>query len=132
MKTLYSASAVVLLTLTGCSTIHETNDTRPGSETVMITYHVRAGKEADFQTLLARAWQVYTSEHLVSAEPHTVVRSTEDGDKTRFIEIFTWLNSPDHAPGSVQAIWKQEEALCETQNGHRGIEGGEVQLVAGR
>lgn len=98
----------------------------------MITYHVQPGKETEFQTLLAHAWEVYRGEHLVYAEPHTVVRATEDGDKARFVEIFTWTKSPDHAPDSVQAVWKQEQSLCEARSGHKGIEGGEVELITGR
>ena len=98
----------------------------------MVTYHVKSGEEADFQALLAHAWQVYRGEHLVFAGPHIIVRDTEDGDKTKFVETFTWVKSPDHAPDSVQAVWKQEQSLCEARSGHKGIEGGEVELVTGR
>lgn len=102
------------------------------SETVMITYHVQPGKEAVFQSLLTHAWDVYRSEHLVFADPHFIVRDTEDGDKTRFVEIFTWVKSPDHAPGSVQAVWTLEQSWCEARSGHKGIEGGEVEIVTGK
>jgi hypothetical protein len=131
MKTIYMLLPVSLLALAGCSTTHQAGSPKPGSETVMITYHVQPGKEAEFQKLLAHAWEVYRSEHLVYVDPHTTLRSTEDGDKTRFIEIFTWVKSPDNAPDSVQTVWKQEQSLCEARSGHRGIEGGEVELVTG-
>lgn len=117
--------------LAGCWTTHQTESARPGSETVMVTYHVQPGKEAEFQALLARAWDVYRTEHLVFGQPHTVVRQTEDGDKTRFVEIFTWVKPPDDPSDSVRAVWKQEHSLCEARNGHTGIEGGEVELVTG-
>ena len=132
MKTIYSLFAVSLLASAGCSTTHPAESARPGSETVMVTYHVQSGKEAEFQTLLARAWAVYRDEHLVYAEPHTVVRDTEDGNKTRFVEIFTWVKSPDDPPDSLRAVWKQEHSLCEARDGHNGIEGGAVDLVTGR
>jgi len=124
--------AVSLLALAGCSTTHQNESARRDSETVMITYHIQAGKEAEFQRLLAHAWDVYRGEHLVYTEPHTVIRSTEERDKTRFVEIFTWVKSPDHAPDRVQAVWNQEHSLCEARSGHKGIEGGEVELVTGR
>ena len=129
---IYSLFAITVLALIGCSTTHQARNAKADSETVMVTYHVQPGKEAEFQALLAHAWEVYRGEQLVYAEPHTVVRVSEDGDKARFIEIFTWVKSPDHAPDSVQAVWKQEQSLCEARNGHRGIEGGEVELVTGR
>jgi len=116
----------------GCSTTQGPSTTPVASETVMISYHVKQGKELEFQALLTHAWQVYRGERLVCAEPHTVVRDTEGNDKARFVEIFTWVKSPDHAPDSVQQVWKREQSLCEARAGHQGIEGGEVQLVTGR
>jgi hypothetical protein len=124
--------SISLLAITGCSTTRPATSAKADPETVMVTYHVQPGKEAEFQNLLTQAWQVYREGHMVSARPHTVVRYTEDEDKTKFIEIFTWTKSPDHPPTSVQAVWKQEQSLCEARDGQRGIEGGEVELVTGK
>jgi hypothetical protein len=99
---------------------------------VLVTYHIQSGKEADFQAVLSHTWEVYQSERMVFARPHIIVRDTEDGGKTRFVEVFTWAKSPDHAPGRVKAVWEQEQSLCEARNGHTGIEGGQVQLITGR
>lgn len=132
MKTISLLYAVSLLALVGCTTKHQTGGAKADSETVMITYHVRPGKEVEFESLLAHAWEVYRGEHLVCAKPHVIVRGTEDGDKTRFIEVFTWVKSPDHPPDNVQAVWKEEQSLCEARSGHKGIEGGELELVTGR
>ncbi len=103
-------------------------------ETVMVTYHVKAGREAEFQSVLSQAWQIYRSGQLVFVQPHTVVRDTEDHDKTRFVEIFTWIShaTPEHAPDAVKKVWEQEQSLCEARNGHGGIEGGEVEFVTGK
>jgi len=122
-----------LLLASGCSTMNTTGG-KGDPETVMITYHVKAGKEAELQAALASAWHIYTTEHLVFAEPHLVVWAAEDGDKTRFVEIFTWRShsAPDHAPDAVKKIWEQEQALCEARKGHTAIEGGEVELVGGK
>ena len=132
MKAIYSLFTVSLLMLTGCSTEHQSGGAKADSETVMVTYHVQPGKEAECRSLLAHAWEVYRSEHLVFAEPHIIVRDTEDGDKTRFVEMFTWVKSPDHVPDSVQAVWMQEQSLCEARSGHKGVEGGAVEIVTGR
>jgi hypothetical protein len=132
MKTKYLIVAVSILALSGCSTTHLVESVKPNSETVMVTYHVQLGKEAEFQAVLLHGWEVYQSEHLVYAQPHIIIRNAEAGDKTRFVEIFTWVKSPEHAPASVVAIWKQEQSLCEARNGHTGIEGGEVDLVTGK
>lgn len=103
-----------------------------GPETVLITYRVKAGSEAEFEQTLAQAWKIYRQEHLVFAKPHTIVRDQEDGNKCRYVEMFTWVNhdAPDHAPASVQAVWAKMMALCEKRDGHGGLEGGEVQIVA--
>jgi hypothetical protein len=124
--------AVSLLALAGCSTTHSAGSAKAASETVMVTYHVQPGKEAEFETLLARAWEVYRAGHLVASEPHIIVRDADGHDETKYVEIFTWTKSPDHPPADVLAVWKQEQSLCESRDGHRGIEGGEVNLVTGK
>ena len=136
MKLTHFLLALAALSLTACST---TSQTHQGSgkadpETVLVTYHVKSGEESEFQTVLARAWQVYRKEHLVFAGPHIIVRDTEGGDKTRFVEIFTWVShsAPEHALDAVKTLWEQEQSLCEARNGHTGIEGGEVEIVAGK
>jgi hypothetical protein len=103
-----------------------------GSETMLITYRPKPGKEADLQAVLAQAWQTYQAEHLVFAKPHVIVCDTEVGGGTRFVEIFTWVKGPDNPPTDVNAIWKREQSLCEARNGHKGIEGGPAQLIVGR
>ena len=128
-KSAVSLFAISLLALAGCSTTHPVAGTKDDSETVMVTYHVQQGKEAEFEALLTNAWDTYRKEHLVHSEPHVVVRDADGEDKTKFVEIFTWSKSPDRPTPSVLAIWKQEQSLTESRDGHRGIEGGEVNLV---
>jgi hypothetical protein len=134
MKIASGLCAFMALSLTGCSTNHSAH---PGAaakdpETVLVTYHVQAGKEAEFNSVLSRAWQLYVEDQFVFAKPHVIVRETEGGDKTRFVEIFTWKSHaiPEHAPEAVKTIWQQEQSLCEARHGHTGIEGGEVEIVA--
>jgi hypothetical protein len=67
----------------------------------------------------------------VCSQPHVIVQDNEYGDKTRFVEIFTWASrdTPDHAPSSVKTVWEQLQMLCESRGGHDGLEGGEVKLL---
>jgi hypothetical protein len=136
MKITYSLLALTVLSLNACCTTSRTHQgsAKTDSETVLVTYHVASGKEAEFQELLSRIWQVYRSEHLVFAEPHVIVRDTEEGGKPRFVEILTWVShtAPEHALDAVKKLWEQEQSLCEARNGHAGIEGGEVEIVAGK
>jgi|HubBroStandDraft_5_1064220.scaffolds.fasta_scaffold588585_1 hypothetical protein len=130
MKILISTSvAISLLVFTGCSTTPSAGRAKADSETVMVTYHVQSGKEALLQALLAHAWKIYRREHMVSVQPHVVIRDADAEGQSKFVEIFTWAKSPDHPPENVLTIWKQEQSLCEPRDGHRGIEGGEVALV---
>jgi hypothetical protein len=130
MTPTYLLLAVLPLTLIGCATTHR-GSVKQDAETVLVTYHVKSGKEAEFQAVLSRAWEVYRNDHLVFAEPHVVVQDSENGGKPRFAEIFTWVSRsiPEHAPESVKTIWKQEESLCERRGEHYGIEPSEVDLL---
>jgi len=136
MKLKLTSLILVLSVIAGCTTAKSGAGSHgasaPDPETVMVAYHVKGGSEAEFEKLLAQAWDTYTREKLVNREPHVVVRSEEAGGKPRFIEIFTWVSHkvPDHAPDSVKAIWDKMLALCEKRNGHPALEGGEVNLVA--
>jgi hypothetical protein len=136
MKTPQFLSLLSLFALTACSTTNPASHeaAKGDTETMLVYYHVKPGKDAEFQAVLARAWQIFQSEKMVFSKPHVLVRDTEDGDKPRFVEIFTWVShdAPDHAPASVKAIWNEEQALCEKRSGHNGIEGGEVEIVKGR
>jgi hypothetical protein len=136
MKIAHFLFALAAVSLTACSTTNRTHhgSAKTAPETVLVTYYVQSGKEAEFQAVLSRAWQIYRTEHLVYAEPHIIVRDTAGGATVRFVEIFTWINHAalEQAPDSVKTIWKQEHLLCETRSGHTGIEGGEVEILTGR
>jgi hypothetical protein len=102
------------------------------TETVISTFHVKEGKEAEFAKVLEQAWSTYHRLGMVLPQPNLVLRGVETAGKPYFIEIFTWKDhdAPDHAPAEVRTIWAQMEALCERRDGHRGIEFTEMQIVA--
>jgi hypothetical protein len=126
-------ATAALLALIGIATLtaraQDSNDLLP--ETVMSTYHVQSGHEAEFQELMGHVWQTYRQEKLVFTDPHVLVRSKDAGGNTNFVEVFTWIShsAPDHAPDSVKTLWKQMETLCKRADGKSGIEFSEVENV---
>src|ERR1700760_4973708 len=82
---------------------------KPAPETVMVTYHVAAGKEAELDRVVGEAWKVYQNEKLALPAPHVVVKGNEGDGKPRMVEIFSWVNAdaPDHAPDSVKKCWEK-------------------------
>jgi hypothetical protein len=136
MKLTHFLLALAVLSLNACCTASQPHQgsAKADPEAVLVTYHVTSGKEAEFQEILSGIWQVYRAEHLAFAEPHTIIRDTEDGGKARFVEILRWVShaAPEHAPDAVKKLWEQEQSLCEARGGHTGIEGGEVEIVAGK
>jgi len=127
-------AVVFVLSLVGCAEpLAERGATKspPLKETVLITYYVTPGKEKELQELLARVWDAYEKDHLVLSQPHVVVRAKEGEDKSRFVEIFSWVSpdAPDHAPDSVKQLWDHMQACCEKRDDHQGLEGGEVELL---
>ncbi len=129
--------ALLLVSWTACSTSGRHSQRTPPvkpdpPETVIVTYHVKAGQETQLQNALARAWAIYQKEGMVSAaQPHVIIRDKESGGQTRFIEIFTWAShaKPEHAPESVKTIWNEMQSCCEPRDGHLGLDGGEVDLL---
>lgn len=101
-------------------------------ETVVVTFHVREGKEADMERLLREGhWTVLRRLDLVFETPHVLVRGVESGGKPRFVEVLTWRSHeiPDNAPPEVQEIWKRMNELVEKRDGKPAIEIDEVDLL---
>ena len=99
-------------------------------ETVFVTYHAKAGSEADLEKLITRQWTIARRMNLFNATPHVLVRGVE-GDKTFFVEVVEWRdeNIPDHAPPAIQDIWKEMRTRVEPRNGRPGIDFIQVALV---
>jgi hypothetical protein len=99
-------------------------------ETVVTTFHVKDGKEAEMSELIQRAWKTYNKLGMVLQQPNIIAHGTDDAGKLFYIEILSWKNqdTPDNAPPEVKAIWAEMEALCEKREGHRGIVFNEVQI----
>ncbi|MGD0061645.1 MAG: hypothetical protein ABSD58_19735 [Verrucomicrobiia bacterium] len=136
MRPVHIAITFALLSLvTACSTTRldqrDAHNTKSPPESVMVTYHVKPGTEAEFQHVLADVWAFYRKERLVLAQPHLIARSDDGPGNTRFVEIFTWVShsAPEHVPASVGKLWDQMQSLCEPRNGQPGIDISEIDLV---
>ena len=92
-------------------------------ETVVATYHAKAGAEAALANLITDHFTTARQLNLVLAEPHVTVRTSE-GDKTAFVDIFTWrdASAADGAPPAILAIWAEMGKLTEPRDGKPGID----------
>ena len=99
-------------------------------ETVMVTYHAKAGSEAALASVIARQWTTAIKLKLVLETPHTLVRGDEQG-KTYFVEIFTWrdANIPDAPPADIQNIWAEMSQLVESRGARPSIDFAAVSVV---
>jgi hypothetical protein len=91
-------------------------------ETVMVSLHAKPGAEAE----LAHEMK------LVHDTPHLTMRGTENGNKTYFVEIFTWRDAsvPYAAPTEIRNIWNDMNPLVEARGGHPGLEFAAVSVLA--
>ena len=100
----------------------------------MVTLHAKAGAEADTARVLERHWDAVRRLNLVLPATHVTIRGIEDGNKTYFVEVFTWRDAeiPDKAPAEILAIWKEMNALVESRGGQPGLHFTEVEIVTKR
>lgn len=101
-------------------------------ETVVVTFHVREGKEAEMEKLLREDhWPLLRRLALVREVPHVLLGGKEAGGRTYFREVLTWRDhdTPDNAPPEVEAVWKRMYELVEKRGGAPSIEIEEVDLM---
>lgn len=125
-------AASVLILGAALASLSPAQQGREKPETVMATFHAKAGSEAELARVIARHWTVARGLKLVRDTPHVTLRGNEDGDKTYFVEIFTWRDAgiPDAAPAEIQAIWAELNKLVEPRGGRPAIDFVEVSVVA--
>jgi hypothetical protein len=100
---------------------------REQPETVMITFHAKAGADSALRSVIDRHWSTLERLKLTSGPLHATLRGTETGG-VYFVEIFTWRDSaiPDNAPEEVRASWGRMTELTEARGGKPGIDIAEV------
>jgi hypothetical protein len=104
-------------------------------ETVVVTYHVQPGKEAQMEKLMREDhWPLLRRLKLVFETPHVLVSGTESGGKPYLREVLTWRDhdTPDNAPPEVEAVWKRMYDYVEKRDGKPSIEIEEVVLLVPR
>ena len=81
------------------------------TETVLVTYHPKAGKETEMLRILRDEWSTLTKLSLVTGG-HQLYRGESEAGTVIFVEIFTWKSNeiPDHAPAEVRKIWAEMNA----------------------
>jgi len=91
-------------------------------ETVMITFHAKAGAEAELAQVIARHWQTARRLKMIRETLHLTLRSAE-GAQTDFVEIMTWRDAsvPDAAPPEIQKIWAEMNRLVEKRGTAPGL-----------
>ena len=98
----------------------------PGPATVVCNYRVKKGKEGDFEKHLARHWPTLSKLGLVTAEPSTIYRGTDETGGTFYLEIFTWKDgsTPDraHEMPDVMAVWEPMGTCTEARGGRPPME----------
>jgi len=104
----------------------------PKPETVVITFHAKAGAEAELARVIEKHWTVAREMKLVNDSPHLTLRRIEEGNKVCFTDIFTWRDAatPDSAPPAIQAIWAQMNQLVESRGGDPGLAIASVAIVS--
>jgi hypothetical protein len=104
------------------------------SETVICLYRVRAGREPEFEKLLARHWPTLRELGLATEDAARHYRGSEQSGEPLFVEIFEWASAD--APGrahehpAVMAIWEAMDALTESRGGRPNMEFPHVQPIA--
>jgi hypothetical protein len=94
--------------------------------TVLCTYRVKRGKEAEFREVLAAHWPTLRGLGLMTDAPPPQYRYTEQDDAPVFVEIVTWVDGEaamrayDHP--EAMAIWERLDALTEARNDRPSME----------
>jgi hypothetical protein len=125
---------LLLLTVLAISCLAGISISKPRAdqpETVMVTFHAKAGAETELARVIAAHWKTVTDLKLVATSPHLTLRGTDESGKTYFVEIFTWRDSsiPDAAPPAIQKIWAEMNALVESRGGRPGLTFTEVSVI---
>lgn len=133
-RQLYRWWAAALVAVVSCVSLRGSSEARTPAvdtpETVMITFQVKPGADADLAGVIARHWDTARRLNLVREAPHVTLRGTDKG-QTYFVDIFTWRDAsiPDHAPAAILEIWAEMNRLVEPRGGRPGLAIAEVSLL---
>jgi len=91
--------------------------------TVVCTYTVKPGHEAEFEALLEKHWPALHGAGLATDDPPQHFRGVPTGEpggrsdaKGQYVEIFRWKNGDSaglaHQMPEVMAVWEPMGAIC--------------------
>ena|SRR5215472_1263424 len=94
------------------------------AQTVICTYHVKPGKEAEFQRILAKHWPALHKAGLVTDDRPLHYKGLKSdrpdkhgGDERTFVEIYAWkdeqASGKAHQSPEIMAVWEPMGALCD-------------------
>ena len=105
----------------------------PGPATVVCNYRVKKGSEGEFEKLLARHWPTLDKLGLVTAEPSTIHRGSDETGATFYLEIFTWKDGSTpqraHEMPEVMAVWEPMGRCTQARGGRPPMEFSSVERV---
>jgi hypothetical protein len=129
--TMRGRARVWLAAVLVCSAVGGVRAEEP--ETVMITFHAKAGAEAELAQVIARHWDTAQRLKMVRDTPHLTLRSAEGG-QTDFVEIMTWRDAslPDSAPPEIQKIWADMNRLVEKRGSVPGLSIVQMSIIGER
>ncbi len=101
--------------------------------TVLCTYRVVPGKEADFEGLLSKHYPALRGADLATENEPRIFRGTDGTGGTVFYELFEWRDAeaPNvaHQSPAVMAVWEPMGELCEEREGRPKFEFPHVEPV---
>ena len=92
-------------------------DDTDGPVDIICRYHVKPGKEREFEDLLSRHWGTLHTVGLSTDQPARVFRAQDKAGNIAFIEMFTWKDQASvktaHESPAVMQLWEPMGALCQ-------------------
>ena len=88
-----------------------------GPVDTLCRYHVKPGKQQEFEDLLARHWHTLHDAGLATDEPARLFRADDKAGNLAFIEMFSWRSGESaqtaHETPEVMRLWEPMGALCQ-------------------
>lgn len=101
--------------------------------TVLCTYRVIPGREAEFEAVLAKHHPTLSAADLATEKPPQVFRGADGTGGPVYYEIFEWKEEASsaaaHESPEVMAVWGPLGELCESREGRRKFEFPHVEPV---
>jgi len=124
-------AGLILYGVSGSAAQKAAEKTQVKPETVMVTFRPKPGSEAELARVIEKHWATARRLNLILPSPHVTMRGAESGNKTYFVDVFTWRDAgiPDAAPAEIRSIWDEMNRLVEARDGRPGLDFAAVDVV---